>query len=160
MTAMNRRGLLTTTLIVATASPFVANAAGQEIQMLNVHPEDRRQRMVFYPRLLILQPGDSVKFTAVDRGHNTASIDDMIPDGGATWQGKINEEVEVTFERPGYYGYKCTPHVSLGMVGLIIVEGEGKLDNLEAARAVTHRGRAARAFDEIWAQAETDGLLT
>lgn len=160
MTAIHRRGLLTTTLILATAAPFVARAGSQEIQMLNMHPEDRRQRMIFYPRLLTLQPGDSVKFIAVDRGHNSASVDGMVPDGGATWQGGINEEVEVTFERPGYYGYKCTPHITLGMVGLIVVEGEGKLDNLEAARAVTHRGRAARAFDEIWAQAETDGLLS
>lgn len=49
--------------------------------------------------------------------------------------------------------------MSAGMVGLIVVEGEGKFDNLEAARAVRQRGRAKSTFEAIWEQAEADGLL-
>jgi pseudoazurin len=160
MNAIPRRHFIMTTILAATLAPSVVRAATHEVDMLNVHPDDRRQRMVFYPRLLSVQPGDTVKFVAVDRGHNSSSIDGMLPDGADVWVGKINEEVEVTLEIPGFYGYKCTPHLTLGMVGLIVVEGEGKLDNLEAARSVTHRGRAKVAFEEIWAQAEADGLLS
>jgi pseudoazurin len=139
--------------------PTAARAAVHEIAMLNQHPDDRSKRMIYLPRLLKVQPGDSVTFLATDRGHNSATIDGMVPDGGTAWNGAINEEVTVTLETPGFYGYKCTPHYMLGMVGLIVVEGDGKLANLEAARSVSHRGRAQMAFDEIWSTAEQEGLL-
>ena len=83
----------------------------------------------------------------------------MVPDGAEAWKGRVNEEIELSLTVPGFYGYKCLPHFATGMVGLIVVEGEGKLNNLEAARAVRHRGRAAQIFDEIWAEAEAAGLL-
>ena len=33
------------------------------------------------------------------------------------------------------------------------------MDNYEAAREVPQRGRAAQAFDEIWAEVEEQGLV-
>lgn len=80
-------------------------------------------------------------FKSVDRGHNSASIDGMLPEGAEEWNGKINDDIEVTFDKPGFYGYKCKPHATVGMVGLVVVEGEGKLDNLEAAQGVRQRGK-------------------
>lgn len=106
------------------------------------------------------QPGDSVTFLPVEKGHNSASIKGMIPDGAAKWKGKINKEITVTFDKLGYYGYMCTPHYALGMVGMVIVEGEAKLANLDAAKAVKHRGKAKKEWEEIWAQAEAEGLLS
>ncbi|WP_243470839.1 hypothetical protein [Ruegeria denitrificans] len=46
------------------------------------------------------------------------------------------------------------------MVGLVIVNGEGKLANLEASKSVKHRGRANVVFDELWTEAEASGLLS
>jgi pseudoazurin len=129
-------------------------ATTHEVEMLNVHPENRRLRQIFLPRILVVQPGDTVTFLATDRGHNSASVEGMIPDGADGWDGRINQEVSVTLERPGFYGYECTPHASAGMVGLVIVEGEGMMDNLAAAQDVRQRGRAARAWEEIWAEVE------
>ena len=137
-----------------------AFAADHKVEMLNKHPDNPKIRSVFFPRIVVVQPGDSVTFVPTDKGHNSQSIKGMIPDSAKKWKGKINKEVTVTFETPGFYGYKCTPHLSLGMVGLVIVEGEGKLANLEAARAVKQRGKAKKAWDEIWAQAESDGALS
>ena len=74
----------------------------------------------------------------------------MIPDGVDGWDGKINDEVEATLDQPGFYGYQCTPHASVGMVGLVIVEGEGMMDNLEAAQGVRQRGKARAVWEEIW----------
>lgn len=159
MLHVSRRTLVLATAALAVARPSLVRAATQEVQMLNVHPEDTKQRMVFYPRLLTVQAGDTVKFVATDKSHNTVSIEEMVPEGFAGWEGKINEEVEVTLDQPGFYGYQCVPHAALGMVGLLVVEGEGKLDNLEAARSATHRGRAKQMFEEIWAEADAEGLL-
>ncbi|GIS46662.1 MAG: hypothetical protein Ct9H90mP18_09940 [Gammaproteobacteria bacterium] len=33
----------------------------------------------------------------------------------------LNEELVVKFDKEGVYGYKCTPHYILGMVGLVVV---------------------------------------
>jgi pseudoazurin len=101
-----------------------------------------------------------VSFVPTDRSHNSASIDGMIPEAAEPWDGRINQSIDVTLTVPGIYGYKCTPHLALGMAGLIIVEGEGKLDNLEAAKAVRQRGRATQVWEEIWAEAEAAGLLS
>lgn len=116
--------------------------------------------MVFYPRILQVNSGDTVTFESVDKGHNSASIKGMIPDGAESWKGKINKDVSVTFEQPGFYGYVCTPHGTNGMVGLIVVEGEGKLDNLESAKKVKQRGKSKKAFKAIWEEAEEMGLLS
>ncbi|MEM9584403.1 MAG: pseudoazurin [Pseudomonadota bacterium] len=139
----------------------VSSADGTDttVEMRNFHPTDEKARMVFYPRIVVVQPGETVLFKATDRGHNSASIEGMIPDGAAAWDGAISEDIAVSFTVPGFYGHVCTPHESVGMVGLVVVEGPGKLDNLESARAVRHRGRAKRIWGEIWAQAEADGLL-
>lgn len=159
MLLVSRRTFVLSTAALAVARPSLVRAATtHEVQMLNVNPDDPKQRMVFYPHLLTIQPGDTVKFVATDKSHNSVSIDEMIPEGAEGWEGKINEEVDVTFDQPGFYGYQCVPHTALGMVGLIVVEGDGKLDNLEAAQAVKHRGKAKQVFEQIWAEAEAEGL--
>ncbi len=134
----------------------VLAAATHDVQMLNAHPENKRLRQVFLPRILVAEPGDTVRFLAADKGHNSASTDGMLPNGATDWGGKINEEISVTLETPGFYGYQCTPHYATGMVGLIIVRGAGMMDNLEAARATSHRGKARAVWGDIWA--EVDGM--
>lgn len=156
---VGRRTVIIGMAALALAPPSVGRADGHSIQMLNRHPDDPRQRNVFLPLITTLEPGQSVAFVATDKGHNTESIQGMIPDGVEPWKGRINAEVELTLERPGVYGYKCTPHYGLGMVGLLIVRGPGMADNLEAAKAVRQRGRARQVFDEIWAQVEAENLL-
>jgi pseudoazurin len=89
-----------------------------EVQMLN---RGDAGSMVFEPGYVQVQPGDTVKFIASDKSHNAASIDGMIPEGADAFKGKINEEIEVTLEVPGFYGVKCTPHFAMGMVMTIVV---------------------------------------
>ncbi|MEM1381947.1 MAG: pseudoazurin [Pseudomonadota bacterium] len=157
MPFINRRTFTIATAGLAILPPSLALASGHQVEMLNKHPSDNT-RMVFDPRLITVNVGDTVTFVPTDKSHNSESIKGMAPDGAELWKGKINQEVAVTFSQPGYYGYKCTPHVALGMVGLIVVEGDGKLDSLEAAKAVKHRGKAKKVFQEIWAEAESQGL--
>ena len=160
MTAISRRHALIMAGGLVLVRPSLALAADYKVDMLNKHPEDKKVRNVFLPLIVSVQPGDSVTFVPVDPGHNSASMKGMIPQGTEPWKGKIGKEISVTFEKPGIYGYKCTPHLALGMVGLVIVEGQGKLDNLEAAKGVKQRGKAKKVWQEIWAQAEAEGMLS
>ncbi len=149
-TELTRRLVLASTAAVLATPSLVRAATTHEVQMLNQDPDNPRLRNIFLPRVLRVQPGDTLSFLSVDRGHNSAAIDGMVPEGGATWDGRINEDISVTLETPGFYGYQCTPHASAGMVGLVIVEGDGMMDNYEAAKEVRQRGRARNVFEEIW----------
>jgi len=142
----------TTGLALGVARPALA-ATTHTVQMLNINPE-KTARMLFLPRILVVQPGDTVVFETTDRGHNSVTYDDMLPAGAEGWNGRINEEIAVTLDQPGFYGYNCMPHKTMGMVGLVIVQGDGMMDNLAAARGVEHRGRASDAWAEIWAEVD------
>lgn len=123
-----------------------------EVLMLNAHPENRRERQVFVPDLLRIKPGDTVRFVAEDRGHNSAVNEDMIPEGGATWDGRINQDVEVTIDVEGAYGYECTPHATAGMVGLILCGDVSS--NYEEIKGQRFRGKAAQRYEDIFARAD------
>ncbi|MEM6303855.1 MAG: plastocyanin/azurin family copper-binding protein [Pseudomonadota bacterium] len=160
--SLNRRALLASAAGFALFAGTGLRADGHAthtVEMLNKDPDNPRARNVFKPRILRVKAGDTVLFKSVDRGHNAAAVDEMIPEGTEEWKTKIGADEEVTFAQPGIYGYNCTPHASTGMVGLIIVEGEGMLDNLEDAKGARQRGRAKAVWEEIWEEAEAEGLL-
>ena len=129
-----------------------------EVLMLNKDPDNSKNKMIFSPRLLKVQVGDEVSFIPADKGHNSEVIKGMLPAGAEKWKGKINKQVDVVFDVPGFYGYQCKPHANMGMIGLIVVEGDGMLDNLEAARGVKHRGKAKKAWKELWEAADEAGM--
>lgn len=113
---------LATLAFVAVAMAAVATpafSAEHEVKMLNKGSDG--QTMVFEPAFLKVAPGDTVKFVPTDKGHDAETIPGLLPDGAVPFKGKMSQEVTVTFEKPGLYGYKCTPHLGMGMVGLIQV---------------------------------------
>ena len=154
---LTRRTLLATGTMFL-AAPYVRASSPVVVDMLNKHPDDPKQRQIFLPRLVVIDPGQSVLFKATDPGHNAASVDGMIPEGAEPWEGKIGKDIEVELTKPGVYGYVCTPHAAAGMVGVVVVQGEGALDNLEAAKAVKQRAKGKRVFAEIWEEIDQLGL--
>lgn len=81
------------------------------------------------PLVTFAQPGDTIRFTGMT-GHDTASMEGLLPEGAEPWHSKLGEEgFVVTVEKSGAYVYKCTPHISTGMVGVIVV-GDGDPSNL------------------------------
>lgn len=121
-------------------------AADYEILMLN---KGAAGTMVFEPNFLAIQPGDTVTFVPTDKGHNVESIKDMIPEGAEPFKSKANETFAVTFEVPGLYGFKCTPHFPMGMVGAIAVGTD--LPNVDAAKAVKLPNKAQERMDAAYA---------
>lgn len=109
---------LTSGLVLALTLGGVAVAEEFEVKMLN---RSDAGTMVFEPAFLQIAPGDTVRFLASTKGHNVETIPKMIPDGADAFKGKINEEIEVTFENEGLYGLRCKPHFAMGMVMTINV---------------------------------------
>ena len=129
-----------------------------EILMLNKDPDNSKNKMIFSPSLLKVQVGDEVSFIPTDKGHNSASIKGMLPAGAEKWKGKINKQVDVVFDTPGFYGYQCTPHTNMGSIGLIFVDGDGMHDNIEAVACRHHRGKAKKAWKALWEKADAEGF--
>ena len=105
-------------LALSVALTGAAAAENFEVKMLN---RGEAGRMIFEPDLLRVGIEDTVTFIAEDRGHNAESIPGMMPEGAAGFEGRINEEIVVTFETEGVYGVKCKPHFAMGMVMTIAV---------------------------------------
>lgn len=122
-----------------------AMAAEIEVKMLN---KGAKGVMVFEPDLVKIAPGDTVRFIATDKSHNAESIPGLLPDGAQPFEGKMSQDVTVTFTQPGVYGIKCKPHFSMGMVAAVIV---GDPVNLEAAKAVKLPAKPAKTFSELFA---------
>ena len=145
---MNYRQVFIATLLLGLLASTPSFAETFEVKMLN---QGQKGSMVFEPDFLHLNPGDKVKFIATNKSHNAATIDGMVPEGATGFKGKINEEIEVAFDHPGFYGIKCSPHYGMGMVMLIKV-GDATLP--ESYKAVNHPARAKPRFDALMAAAE------
>ena len=124
---MNIKNLLIPLILTFNLFTYAEN---YEVKMLNQGSEGY---MVFEPSVLKIKKGDSVTFVPTDAAHNSASIEGMIPSGASKWNGKLSQNITVTFDVEGLYGYQCTPHAMMAMVGMIQV-GENK-SNLESVKA-------------------------
>jgi pseudoazurin len=141
---------LTLAALLAVSFGQTATAEEFEVHMLN---KGEKGAMVFEPDLVRAQVGDTVRFIAIDQGHNVETIEGMIPDGAEMVTGKTNEEIVLTLAEEGVYGVKCKPHVGMGMVALIVA---GEPINLEAAQAVKTPGKAKKVFEELFEATATN----
>ena len=140
--------LLLITLLISNYHMYGANF---EVKMLN---QGQDGVMVFEPSLLKINVGDTVTFKATDAAHNSASIPGMIPNGASSWNGDLSKDISVTFDVPGVYGYQCTPHAMMAMVGVIQVDNN--IENLDAVKI------AASSFKTTFVmnQSRLDDLLS
>ena len=104
--------------VLAMSFGLTASAADFEIKMLNKGADGA---MVFEPAAVKIAPGDTVTFVPTDKGHNAETVKGMLPDGATPFKGKMNETIKITFDVPGAYAVKCTPHLGMGMVAAVVV---------------------------------------
>ncbi len=102
--------------------------------------EVKAQVTAFSPLVVFIQPGDLVAWSNMN-GHDSQSLEGLIPEGAEAWHSKLGEEYQRTFTVEGVYLYKCTPHFGTGMGGVIIV---GQPTNFDAILASGQKGAAKR----------------
>ena len=130
---------------------FDLNGANHSVKMLN---QGSSGVMVFEPAYLKIDVGDSVTFESTDAAHNSASIPGMIPSSASSWNGGLSQNITVMFDVAGIYGYQCTPHSMMAMVGVIQV-GDDK-SNLDSAKAVAQQFKSSFVMN----QTRLDDLLS
>jgi pseudoazurin len=130
---------------------FDLYGANHSVKMLN---QGSSGVMVFEPAYLKINIGDSVTFESTDAAHNSASIPGMIPSSASSWNGGLSQDITVMFDVAGIYGYQCTPHSMMAMVGVIQV-GDDK-SNLDSAKAVAQQFKSSFVMN----QTRLDDLLS
>ena len=77
--------------------------------------------------------GDTIEWLPKNKGHNVEFLAgpdmDSLPNNS-----KINEFHSILFNTPGVYLYGCSPHLNMGMLGLIVVDND--FHNLEDVNKV------------------------
>jgi len=91
-------------------------AVDDVVHMLNVGPDGSRFR--YDPMISEIEVGGKILWKATTKGHN---VEFMVAPENIKYKSKMHKSAGYTFTTPGVYTYKCTPHVSAGMVGVVVV---------------------------------------
>ena len=95
-------------------------AIAEEVIIDMLNKRDDGQKMVYSLDVAKVNVGDTIKWLPKSKGHNVEFI--KVPDGiKRSKKSKLNKEYSYTFDKSGIYLYQCTPHKSMGMIGLVVV---------------------------------------
>ena len=112
--------------------------------MLNKRKSDNAP-MVYSEDISRIDVGDTITWVPTSKGHNVQFV--SVPDGVEKIKSKMNAEVSFTFEQEGVYLYLCTPHATMGMIGVVVV-GDSDV-NLAEAKKYKFRAKSKKKFKKI-----------
>ena len=112
------------------------------IEMLNKRGKDK---MLYGQDVARIEVGQTITWTPDSKGHNVQFV--SVPEGVEKVKSKLSKEFSYTFEQEGVYLYVCTPHASMGMIGMVIV-GESDV-NLDEVLDYKFRGKSKKKFKKI-----------
>ena len=118
-------------------------AADDVVEMLNVGPDGSRYR--YDPMLSQVDVGGRILWKATTKGHN---VEFMVAPDNIKFKSKMHKSAGYNFSVPGIYTYKCTPHLSTGMVGVVVVAND--LSNMdEAMNSKKYHGQSKELIQDI-----------
>ena len=112
------------------------------IEMLN---KRGKEKMLYGQDVVRVDIGQTITWTPDSKGHNVQFV--SVPEGVEKVKSKLSKEFSYTFEQEGVYLYVCTPHASMGMIGMVIV-GESDV-NLDEVLDYKFRGKSKKKFKKI-----------
>jgi pseudoazurin len=116
------------TLLIFLNLVIISKAALAETIQIEFTENDSYSLEIAY-----IDAGDTIEWLPKNEGHNVEFIVgpkmDELPNNS-----KMNESHSVLFKTPGVYLYGCTPHLNMGMLGLIIVGND--LHNLNEVNKI------------------------
>ena len=134
-------------MLVCFMGGMVLSAKAEEkepliIEMLNKRGKDK---MLYGQDVARIDVGQTITWTPDSKGHNVQFV--SVPEGVEKVKSKLSKEFSYTFEQEGAYLYVCTPHASMGMIGMVIV-GESYV-NLDEVLDYKFRGKSKKKFKKI-----------
>ena len=134
-------------MVVCFMGGMVLSAKAEEkepliIEMLNKRGKDK---MLYGQDVARIDVGQTITWTPDSKGHNVQFV--SVPEGVEKVKSKLSKEFSYTFEQEGVYLYVCTPHASMGMIGVVVV-GDSDV-NLDEVLDYKFRGKSKKKFKKI-----------
>lgn len=136
-------------LALSLAITGAATAAEIEVKMLNKGADG--ERMVFEPAVITADIGDTIRFVPTDKGHNSATVKGGLPEGAERANGKINRELVYEITESGIHVFKCTPHLGMGMIAVVIADND--MANESAVSSLRMPKKSKQRLNEYLEQA-------
>ena len=134
-------------MIVCFMGGMVLSAKAEEKEPLIIEMLNKRgkEKMLYGQDVARVEVGQTIIWTPNSKGHNVQFV--SVPEGVEKVKSKLSKEFSYTFEQEGVYLYVCTPHASMGMIGMVIV-GESDV-NLDEVLDYKFRGKSKKKFKKI-----------
>ncbi len=137
--------------IAAMGLAMPAMAETIEVEMLSRN--DAGEMMVFSDEIIEAKVGDVIRFVPTDRSHNAQSVKNAVPEGQEAFEGDLNEAIEYEVTEPGLTAIICRPHQAMGMVALVVVDGN--VDNAEQILDARIPGKGGKKIEALVEEART-----
>ena len=134
-------------MLVCFMGGMVLSAKAEEKEPLIIEMLNKRgkEKMLYGQDVVKIDVGQTIKWTPDSKGHNVQFV--SVPEGVEKVKSKLSKEFSYTFEQEGVYLYVCTPHASMGMIGVVVV-GESDV-NLDEVLDYKFRGKSKKKFKKI-----------
>ncbi len=134
-------------MLVCFMGGMVLSAKAEEKEPLIIEMLNKRgkEKMLYGQDVVKIDVGQTITWTPDSKGHNVQFV--SVPEGVEKVKSKLSKEFSYTFEQEGVYLYVCTPHASMGMIGVIVV-GESDV-NLDEVLDYKFRGKSKKKFKKI-----------
>ena len=134
-------------MLVCFMGGMVLSAKAEEKEPLIIEMLNKRgkEKMLYGQDVVKIDVGQTITWTPDSKGHNVQFV--SVPDGVEKVKSKLSKEFSYTFEQEGVYLYVCTPHASMGMIGVVVV-GDSDI-NLDEVLDYKFRGKSKKKFKKI-----------
>ena len=134
-------------MLVCFMGGMVLSAKAEEKEPLIIEMLNKRgkEKMLYGQDVAKVDVGQTITWTPDSKGHNVQFV--SVPEGVEKVKSKLSKEFSYTFEQEGVYLYVCTPHASMGMIGVVVV-GESDV-NLDEVLDYKFRGKSKKKFKKI-----------
>ena len=134
-------------MLVCFMGGMVLSAKAEEKEPLIIEMLNKRgkEKMLYGQDVAKIDVGQTITWTPDSKGHNVQFV--SVPEGVEKVKSKLSKEFSYTFEQEGVYLYVCTPHASMGMIGVVVV-GDSDV-NLDEVLDYKFRGKSKKKFKKI-----------
>tara|TARA_B100000768_G_scaffold35962_1_gene34613 strand:+ start:5485 stop:5913 length:429 start_codon:yes stop_codon:yes gene_type:complete len=136
-------------MVFALLTVFTGSVQAKDLTIDMLNKRDDGAKMAYSEDIARIDVGDTITWLPAKKGHNVEFR--AGPDGvKLPKKSKMNKEFSMTFDTPGIYYYWCTPHKSMGMIGLVVV-GDN-ISNKDAIAKTKTSGKSKKKLKKLLTQ--------
>jgi len=142
---MNRIFMFSLSAVIFFTLSNYAQSAQFDIDMLNKRSDG--EKMVYSQDVIYINTNDTINWLPTSPGHNVEFIAFPCKADVAQKPSKVGKEFSFTFIEPGIYLYQCSPHKSMGMIALVVVNDD--TSNLDEVAITKVLGKSKKKLEQL-----------